>query len=157
MAKHMIFIMTFLCALSLVAQDSIIELYRADLKTEKRAIVADVMIFTTAEEEAFWPVYRDFEYELSGINDRVISLIKEYAASHETVTDEQAASMLQEICKIKEERLKLEKSYAKKFAKVISSTKVMRFYQVHNELSMIADLQIGSNIPYVKNISGAAK
>ena len=60
--------------------------------------------------------------------------------------------MLKELFEIKEQRLKLEKSYAKKFQKAISPIKVMRFYQVHNQVSMLLDLKVSTNIPYVEKM-----
>ena len=151
--RNLTLLVAMLWAVGLVAQDSIIELYRSDVKTEKRAIVAAVMEFTPAEEEAFWLVYRDFEYDLTAVNDRVIALVKNYVASYETLNDETAQSMLKEIFDIKEKRLKLEKSYAKKFNKVISPVKVMRFYQIHNQITMLLDLKVSANIPYVEKFN----
>ena len=64
-----------------------VELLRSDLRAQKVAIITEVMQFTEAEDAKFWPVYREYETELAKINDDRIALIKEYAASYETLTD----------------------------------------------------------------------
>src|SRR5262245_22382027 len=65
-----------------------IELLRSDLRTEKVAIITEMMQFSEAEDAKFWPIYREYETQLAKINDDRIGGIKEYAVAYEKMTDD---------------------------------------------------------------------
>jgi hypothetical protein len=48
------------------------------------------MEFTETEDNAFWPAYREYDVELSAINDERVTGIEEYARNYDEVTDELA-------------------------------------------------------------------
>jgi len=56
-----------------------VELLRSDLRAQKVAVITEMMQFTDAEDAAFWPVYREYERDLTKINDERLALVKEYA------------------------------------------------------------------------------
>ena len=66
------------------------ELLRSDLRTEKVAVITEIMQFTEAEDAKFWPVYRAHETALAALNDERMKLIQDYAASFETLSDDAA-------------------------------------------------------------------
>lgn len=61
------------------AQEAYIELLRSDIRAKKVAIITEVMQFADAQARAFWPVYREYDLELSKIGDARVELIKDYA------------------------------------------------------------------------------
>src|SRR5688500_16843751 len=69
------------------------ELLRSDVRTLKVAILTEVMGFTEAEDTAFWPIYRDYDREMSTLADERVGMIRDYAAAFGTLTDERAASL----------------------------------------------------------------
>ena len=52
------------------------ELLRSDVRTQKVAIITEVMGFTEAEDKAFWPIYRQYDAEMSKLGDERVSLIE---------------------------------------------------------------------------------
>ena len=56
-----------------------VELLRSDLRTQKVAVITEMMQFTEAEDAAFWPIYREYELELSRLNDERLAAIETYA------------------------------------------------------------------------------
>ena len=86
------------------------DLLRSDLRTQKVAIITEVMAFTEDEDARFWPIYRDYEAQLSKINDDRIKGIKEYADSFDRMTDEIADRLARGALSLEERRhaLKLE-------------------------------------------------
>ena len=46
-----------------------VELLRSDVRAQKVAFITELMEFTEAEDKAFWPIYREYDVELSKIND----------------------------------------------------------------------------------------
>jgi len=132
------------------AQDAYIELLRSDVKTKKVAIVTEVMQFTSEEANAFWPVYREYDLELSKIGDARIALIKDYARNYETMTDEKAKELVEGTLKLEGKRTKLKTKYFKKFDKVLPSKTVAKFFQLENQINLLIDLQIASELPLIK-------
>jgi hypothetical protein len=63
--------------------DSYVELLRSDIRTEKQAILTQVMQFSDEQASVFWPIYREYDLELSKYADRRLALIKDYAANFE--------------------------------------------------------------------------
>ena len=55
------------------------ELLRSDVRTQKVAIITEVMGFTEAEDKAFWPIYREYDAEMAKLGDERVALIAEYA------------------------------------------------------------------------------
>jgi hypothetical protein len=134
--------------------DSFIELLRSDVQTEKKAIITEVMHFTEAEAAAFWPVYRNYEVDLAKLGDARVALIKDYAANYETMTDAKASELMDRVFKFQEERLKLRKKYFQEVSKILSPTKAAKWAQLENQVGLLLDLQIASELPLVEKPEG---
>ena len=53
---------------------------------------------------------------------------------------------------------KLNESYYKKFAKVLTPTRAAKYMQIENQIQMLIDLSIASELPLVKKpVSDAVK
>jgi hypothetical protein len=127
-----------------------IELTRSVIQTKKKIIVATNMPLTEQESEAFWPVYNDYQQALHKVNDRTVKLLEGYASDYLTLTDEKAEEMLNEFLDIESEKVKLKKSYVKKFRKVLPDKKVTRYFQVENKLEAIIGFELADTIPLVR-------
>jgi hypothetical protein len=132
------------------AQDAYIELLRSDIRAKKVAIITEVMQFTDAQARAFWPVYREYDLELSKIGDTRVELIEDYARNYETMTDEKAKELIQEALKLEGRRTKLKRKYFRKFDKALPSKTVAKFLQLENQIDLLIDLQIASELPLIK-------
>ncbi|NIO06376.1 MAG: hypothetical protein GTN74_17750 [Proteobacteria bacterium] len=149
--KKLSLIIAFVLASSAgYAQDAYIELLRSDVKTKKVAIITEVMHFTNEETNAFWPVYREYDLELSKIGDGRLQLIKDYAQNYETMTDEKAKELVDRALRLEAKRTKLKKKYFKKFDKVLPSKTAAKFFQLENQINLLIDLQIASELPLIK-------
>jgi DNA-directed RNA polymerase subunit F len=127
-----------------------VELTRTVMRAEKKAVFAENMWMSDAEGKAFWPVYNEYEAELSKINNRVIELLSEYAETFDTLSDAQAKEMIDEVFSIRKKKLSLRKSYAKKFAKVIPQKKVFRFFQLEYAIESLVNFSIAADLPYME-------
>lgn len=65
-----------------------LELLRTDVRAEKLEIMQRNFILPREEAEAFWPIYREYELELSHIWDARLKLIEEYIRNESSMTDE---------------------------------------------------------------------
>src|SRR6476661_3434946 len=64
-----------------------VELLRSDIRSEKVAIITEMMTFTEAEDKAFWPIYREYDGEMAKLGDERVQLIQEYARNYLALTD----------------------------------------------------------------------
>ena len=131
------------------AQQSYFELLRQDMGTKKVALITEVMQFTDEESEVFWPLYREFDFEKSKLGDETLKLIKNYAANYENITDEKAVELMNTNFDIQKKKLDLKRNYIKKFGKVIAPARAVKFMQVMNQIEMIIDIQIASQLPLI--------
>src|SRR4051812_49620383 len=95
--------------------DSQIEALRSDVRTAKTKIVGEAMRFTPKESEAFWPIYKQYEAELSKLNDERVTLIKEYADKFSTMTDSDAKSMSKKAFDYEAQRVELKRRFFDEF------------------------------------------
>src|SRR6516164_11856700 len=76
------------------ANEADIQLMRQDIRSERKKIVAASLPLTESEATKFWPVYDRYIAEAIKVNDVRFALIKEYAANYQTITDDQAESLI---------------------------------------------------------------
>jgi hypothetical protein len=131
--------------------DSDIQVLRSDLRAQKTQIISDNLKLSDPESKAFWPVYRDYETELSKLNDEKVSIIKDYAASYDNMTDAQVQSLADRSFKLENKRNDLKQKYFKKISKAVSPKTAARFIQLENRLDLLMNLQIADSVPMVAN------
>ncbi len=123
------------------------QLIRSDIRSQAAAVVSQVMQFSEAEDEKFWPVYREFEADLAKINDDRIKLIREYAGSYDNITDAIADRLALGALDLESRRHALKVKYYERFKSVLSPKTAARFLQVENQLLLLLDLQIAASLP----------
>jgi hypothetical protein len=129
--------------------DRYIELLRSDIQTQKVALLTEALELSDEQGAAFWPVYREYETKLAGISDRYITLIKDFAGSFESMTDEKAKELAETSIKIEEDRIKLRKDYFKKFDKQVNSTVAARWLQLERTITNLILLQVQTELPLI--------
>src|ERR1700760_4476212 len=60
-----------------------VELLRSDVKTKKTAVLAEIMQLSDDQAEKFWPIHREYDYELQALNDQKLAGIQEYAKNYQ--------------------------------------------------------------------------
>jgi hypothetical protein len=128
---------------------STIEVARSMAETERKAIVAGNMSLTEEEAERFWPVYNEYREKMRKVGDMRVEVIRDLAAEFETLDDERAEQLLRETLDFQADRVKLRKSFIKKFNAAIPARKTVRFFQIDNKLDTIIDFKLASEIPLV--------
>jgi hypothetical protein len=123
---------------------------RADIHAARTKLVAANLPLTEEEGAKFWPLYNEYRGEVSKLNDRSLALIKDFAASYDSMSDEKASDLLKQQMAIDEDRLKLKKSYLGKFEKVLPQKKVARYYQIERKLDASVQYEAAKAIPLVK-------
>ncbi len=127
-----------------------IETLRSMAQTERKNLVADNLVLTETESQAFWPVYNQYRADMRAVDDKKVKLITDYAAKYQTLTDADAKKLIADHLKYQSDVVKLRNQYVAKFAKVMPMTKVARFYQIENRLDALSNLVIANNIPLTR-------
>ncbi len=139
-------------AIGLYAQDSYMEIVRSTIKTEKKALIAEVMQFSDADGSVFWPVYNEYQEKLFKINTDYFNTVKQFADNFENMSAETATDIILKANKFNLEEVKLEKTYLKKIMKVISPQKTLRFFQASNKIEAMINAQLAAEIPLLESI-----
>lgn len=125
------------------------ELLRSDVRTQKVAILTQMMNFTEAEDTAFWPIYREYDAELSKLGDERVALIQEYAKGFLQMDDPLADKLALQALDLEARRHAVKAKYYDRVKKALSPRAAMRFLQVEQQLLLLIDLQISASLPVV--------
>jgi hypothetical protein len=126
------------------------QLVREKIKTDKKLFIAQNMDLTESEGKVFWPVYENYQKDLSKLVDKTVKLIDNYAANYQTMTEGAAKELINGYLVLEGERVTLMKSFLPKFRKVLPEKKVARYYQLENKIDAVVNYGLAKQIPLVK-------
>jgi hypothetical protein len=123
------------------------ELLRADVKAKRVAIITEIMQFNDADAAIFWPLFRDYDHELSKLGDVKLQLITDYIKNYDDITNQKADELMSAALALEAQRAELKKKHFDIMKKALSARTAARFFQVENQMQQVVDLQISSNLP----------
>ena len=128
------------------------QILREKVKADKKLLVAANMELTESEAKGFWPVYEEYQKDLVAINQRIGKLIESYAADYRTntLTDEKAKKLIDELVAIEQAEAGLKTSYVPKLSKVLPLKKVARYMQIENKVRAGVRYELAESIPLVR-------
>jgi hypothetical protein len=128
------------------------QLLREKVKADKKLLVATNMELTESEAKGFWPVYEDYQKDLTAINQRIVKLIESYAADYraKTLTDEKAKKLIDELVAIEQAEAGLKTSSVPKLRKVLPEKKVARYLQIENKIRAVVKYELADKVPLVQ-------
>jgi hypothetical protein len=128
------------------------QILREKVKADKKLIVATNMGLTEAEAKSFWPVYEEYQKDLTTINQRIARLIESYATDYRanTLTDEKAKKLIDEFVAIDKAEAELKRSYIPKLSKVLPAMKVARYLQIENKIRAVVKYDLAAGVPLVQ-------
>ena len=132
------------------AYDEDIKLFRKDVRSLKKQIIAANMDLTDTEAQQFWPIYDRYTAELSAIYDTKYALINEYAQNYTTLTNQQAEHYLSGRAAAEEAIMQLRLKYIPIFRKVLSGRLTALFFQLDWRLGLVMELQLASQTPLIE-------
>jgi len=126
------------------------QIVRDALRAEKKLLISDNMGLTESEAKAFWPIYDEYQKALGSTNDRTLKLIQDYAKNYNTMTDEVAGKLLDEMVAIKGQQQKTREGFLARFKSALPPKKVARYYQIENKIEAVVNYDVARQIPLVK-------
>ena len=132
------------------ADEASIEVLRATLRDNKKALVAVNLALGDAEARAFWPVYDRYQAELAVVADRLLQVIDDYKRTAGTITDDEAHQLVDAYLAVERDRVAILDAYVERFAEVLPGRTVMRFYQIENKIDAVLRFQLAETIPVIE-------
>ena len=122
------------------------------VKADKKLLVANNMALTESEAKGFWPVYEEYQKDLTAINQRIIKMIESYAADYraKSLTDEKAKKLVEEMVAIEQAEAGMKAAYAPKLGKVLPQMKVARYLQIENKIRALVKYELAGGVPLVQ-------
>jgi hypothetical protein len=105
------------------------------------------MNFSDKDAAVFWPIYRQYEYERTTLDDSRVAVIKEYAEKYSTLSDAEAKGMAERMFEYDGRLAGLKKTYFKKFNKVLPALTVTKFFQLDRRIDLMMDMNMESSLP----------
>jgi len=124
-----------------------IELLRTDVRDQKDQIMGAVMQLDVDQAKKFWPIYEEYDVELTKLNKLRIANVLGYAQNYGQMTDAKADDLIQNAFSYQKERSDLLAKYYDRVKASLGAIQAARFIQIENQLLMIIDLQIASSLP----------
>ena len=124
-----------------------VEILRSDLRTSKTELLTEALELTADQGPKFWPIQREYETELAKIGDARLQLLKDYAASYNTLTPEVAKTLVDRGFKLESNRMSLLKKYTGKVSKEVSPMVAARFAQTEAFVNSLIDLKVRAETP----------
>ena len=132
------------------AADANLDILRSTIRANKKALVASNLTLADDEAAKFWPLYDEYQKKLTGVNDRMVDLIKDYTTHFSELTDEHALKLAEQYLGVEEDRVKVRREYLPQFGKVLPGRKVARFFQIENKMDAVVRYDLASEIPVVE-------
>ena len=132
--------------------DTNMQILRDKVKADKKLVVAANMELTNDEAKAFWPVYEGYQKDLQSLNERLKKTILSYADGYNnnTLTDDKAKQLADEVVAIDEQEIKMRKACAAKLTPVLPGKKVARYLQIESKIRAALRYELAGGIPLVQ-------
>ena len=126
-----------------------IRLMRKNVREEKARLLGTAMQLDADQAAKFWPIYKDYQTQLTRLSDLRAANILEYARTYSAMTDTKADELVNGVISFHKKRTELLANYYDKVKAALGATVAARFVQVESTLLTIIDLQIQSNLPLI--------
>ncbi|HTF66333.1 MAG TPA: hypothetical protein VK638_26970 [Edaphobacter sp.] len=126
-----------------------VELLRSDVRQQKAQMMGSVMQLSAADATKFWPIYSEYDAELTKLNDLRVANIQNYASSYTEMTDEKADELIRNGLAYRKQRSELLEKYYERVKQALGAITAARFLQIEDQLLLLIDLQIDSSLPIV--------
>jgi Spy/CpxP family protein refolding chaperone len=137
--KHTLVLILLCCAFTFsssktYAQDTRSKERKEQINAAKTAFLTDKMGLTAEQSQKFWPIYNEYETKRR-------ELVKSYRSGYrrdvEELTDQEAQARIDNMFVTREKELALEKEYAVKYQRVISTKQLIQLYRGEREFTKL--------------------
>lgn len=107
---------------------------RESVEAAKIAYLTDKVGLTTEQAQKFWPIYNEYEAKRR-------ALIKGYRSGYrqdvDALSEQEADSRIENYFLTKEKELELEKEYAARYQKIITTKQLIKLYRAERDFTKL--------------------
>ena len=129
--------------------DEMLKSMRADLQSTRADVMAKNMTLTAEQAAKFWPVFEAYQKEQNVIIDEHLKAVQAYVAGGDTLSDAAATAFMDAHLRRDQRMNELRQKYSMEFRKVVPPRLAARAMQIDRRLSLVAQLEISSQIPLI--------
>jgi hypothetical protein len=126
-----------------------IKMLRKDVRAEKSRIMGEAMGLDAEQAKKFWPIYKDYDKQLTKLNDVRLGNITAYAQNYNNMSENKADEIVNGAISYHKKRIDLLGNTYDKVRAALGAPLAARFVQVESQLLNLIDLQIASNLPLI--------
>ena len=123
-----------------------IQLTRDAIQKSRRDIVNRTLTLTPDQRAKFKPIYDQYEAERAKIGDERFKLWENFKAQRDTLTDGQAADLLERFLSIQERRTALLRKYATNLRKVLPAKIAAQAVQLEQKMDAAVDHDLSGRV-----------
>ena len=123
------------------------ELMRSDIRTQKVALVTETLQLSETDDVIFWPIYRQYESELSRLYDERIQVIETWEQNFTTLSDALANELTLKALDLESRRTALKEKFYVQLKSALSPRLALRALHIEDQLELLVDLQIDASVP----------
>jgi hypothetical protein len=116
---------------------------RADIQKDRNAIIGAAMDLTDAQAGPFWDLYAKYRAARKPAADRLAALLLEYSKTIDTMTDDQATKLLNEMLSIQKQEATTKAEWAAKFQQKLPG-------KVVTKLDAVVLFELAAEVPLVE-------
>ena len=126
--------------------------FAEEIKNDKKTLILANMVLNEEQKESFLPIYEEYQAELLKINERIVSLIQNYASAYNSnsITDNTATQLLSEMNSISSKEAEMQVEFSKKLLTVLPAIKVAKYIQMENKIRAVLNYELAAQIPLDK-------
>jgi hypothetical protein len=126
-----------------------VKLLLSHVRQRKAEVMGGVMQLNAADAAKFWPIYNEYDAELTKLSDLEVANIAEYARTYTQMTNDKADELVQSALADRRQQSELLEKYYDRVKAQLGAITAARFVQVEDQLLLIVNLQIDSSLPIV--------
>jgi hypothetical protein len=149
MKKWIAGLLMLVSVVAVQAQQEVIELAKADIRSGRMGLIVTAMELTAEQQEVFWPLYRQYADEQDKLLARRISMLQNFVASYDEMTDKLANEIAEQSFSIQRARTESRERYFKQFSAALGPVLAARFIQVDSQISTLMDFEMMRNTPLI--------
>ena len=134
-----------------------LESLRVELRATRKQVIAQNLTLTPDESTRFWPVYDQYQADLTKIKDDQYQLIAEYANGFGHYDDAKATDFITRWLDLDVRTTALRARYVPIVGGVLPGVKATSFFQMERRISMMIDQRIASMLPVLQFQSQVAQ
>jgi Spy/CpxP family protein refolding chaperone len=130
--------------------EQVIEDFRKDLEAKSADVMAKTLTLNADQATKFWPLYKEYQKELSSIVTGQIEATKKYAQGYGRLSDAEALAYVNALLERDQKVHDLRMKWLTKFQTAVPGTIAARAIQVERRMGLVQQVGVSSQIPLVR-------